>query len=72
MEGRFLQGVLVGGILGAALISRWDVLSDKYPFLKELQADALWDKRRCAKGQKGSGAHTRTRLMARRHRVKAY
>ena len=73
MEGRFLKGVLVGGILGAALVSRWDELSDKYPVLKEMQAGAFWDKTRChgAKAAKRS-AHGRTRLMARRHRVKAY
>lgn len=71
MEGRFLKGVLVGGILGAALVSRWDELSGKYPILQEMRSGAFWDKRRChgAKSQKGGA---RTRLMARRHRVKAY
>lgn len=73
MEGRFLKGVLVGGILGAAIVSRWDELSGKYPILKEMQSGAFWDKHRChgAKAA-GHGAHARTRLMARRHRVKAY
>lgn len=71
MEGRFLRGVLVGGIVGATLVSQWDTLMKKCPFLEELKGNILFDRDgkpyRNTTGQ--SRPTSRTRLMARRHRV---
>lgn len=69
MEGRFLRGVLVGGIVGATLATQWDTLMKKCPFLGEIKGSILFDqegepyRHKSAKTPK-----SKTRLMARRYR----
>lgn len=73
MEGRFLRGVIVGGIAAAALVTKWDALVKQCPFLAEIKGHMLFDEagqptRHASKH--GAPEQARTRLMARRHRVK--
>lgn len=70
MEGRFLRGVVVGGILSAALAMQWDTIRKRCRCLEGIKKTFLSapaEKQHCGKGAKAPKA--RTRLMARRHRM---
>lgn len=73
MEGKFFKGVLIGGAIGAAIASKWDVISKNCSILDELKESMPFD-RPGQSGQFDHGARAKskhcTRLMARRHRVR--
>lgn len=58
MEGKFLSGALLGGVIGAAIVANWDSITKNCSCLSEL------------KKQTSGNARPKTRLMARRYRVK--
>lgn len=72
MRGKFLKGIVLGSIAGAAIASKWDMIVQKCPFIEEIKGNLLFDE----DGQPtrsraySSAPKTRTRLMARRHRIK--
>lgn len=69
MKGKFLKGVLIGGAVGAAIASKWDVLAGKCAMLEEIK-EKVMDDMHVRTSHKAHGMRPRTRLMARRHRVK--
>ena len=69
MQGRFLRGVLIGGILGAALTTQWDAIKKKCPFLDEIKEDWLFDQTGRTRRGKAAAPREKTRLMARRHKI---
>lgn len=73
MRGKFLKGIVLGGVVGAAIASKWDMIVQKCPFIEEVKGNLLFDEdgQPTTRSQAHSGSQrTRTRLMARRHRIK--
>lgn len=70
MRSRFFKGVLIGGAIGAAVVAKWDTLSGKCSFLDELKEKMRACDLHMAQRETSRTAKPRTRLMARRHRVK--
>lgn len=43
MDGKFLKGVVVGSVIGMAIIKHWDEIKRNCPVLNELKGSALFD-----------------------------